>query len=599
MSIYKGFSNQKKKGIAQFGTVHPVNSNAFAESVIPKYLFEASSELSILSVVDVFGPSGQVEYWEIELSSAGMKEGDVLRMASSSSLPNFEFDIMQLASTTKARVFPISNTKPLLTDTVFVMGWVTAKSDINGNMQVSVTAAPTSFLLDGATQTVEQDTTTPADTKALPSLAFIYKDGEQVPVTKDTATPANTIAVPIESQEILDALVYANSNTDVIATDTGNMDVKLGFILNFASSTNNLTNTVVASRDKQDVGNASLSSIDTKTIEDGAVVTSNSTTSPLGAGGVFTGPAFEILKYSVVNVGLISDVASATNGVKLEVSPDGINWDHSHSTTYAGGNGVGYIFNCEFKFARVVYTNGPTAQTVFRLQTIVKKNFTKQSLYTIDQAVSGNMFVELGKNVIIGKTTAGGGGFVDVKVTPSGALTTETTLGAGTNNIGDVDVASLPVSFDDGATDATTQRVVIANDQTVPVSVSNLPPALGQTTASASLSVTLASDYALPAAPVPTALTVKNATVTVGLTAIRATTDGSAPSATRRKLIIFNDPDTTTGKIYIGSSTVTALGSTKGIQIFPGVPTPFENDANDYYIISDTASNPVAILEVE
>lgn len=36
---------------------------------------------------------------------------------------------------------------------------------------------------------------------------------------------------------------------------------------------------------------------------------------------------------------------------------------------------------------------------------------------------------------------------------------------AGTNNIGDVDVTALPVTFDAGAADATTQRVVVATDQ--------------------------------------------------------------------------------------------------------------------------------------
>jgi len=85
------------------------------------------------------------------------------------------------------------------------------------------------------------------------------------------------------------------------------------------------------------------------------------------------------------------------------------------------------------------------------------------------------MFAELGKTVIIGKTTGGGGGFVDVKVNPSGALTTETTLSAGTANIGDVDVASLPVTFGAGNTDASTQRVVISsNHVAVPVSTADI-----------------------------------------------------------------------------------------------------------------------------
>lgn len=50
-------------------------------------------------------------------------------------------------------------------------------------------------------------------------------------------------------------------------------------------------------------------------------------------------------------------------------------------------------------------------------------------------------------------------GDVDVLTLPS--------IPAGTNNIGDVDVLTLPISYGAGATDATTQRVVFATGQTV------------------------------------------------------------------------------------------------------------------------------------
>jgi hypothetical protein len=46
------------------------------------------------------------------------------------------------------------------------------------------------------------------------------------------------------------------------------------------------------------------------------------------------------------------------------------------------------------------------------------------------------------------------------------------TLPAGNNNIGDVDVATLPVAFNTGTRSATTQRVTIATDDVVPASQS-------------------------------------------------------------------------------------------------------------------------------
>lgn len=257
---------------------------------------------------------------------------------------------------------------------------------------LTVAAQDSFFQYNGAQQVVEQDTANASNNRALPSLQFIYVNGNQVPVKKDTVTPANTVPLPVE--------IIGSGSTTLL---TGTLDP------------------------------------------------GNSSTTPLGAGGVFTGSAFDVTSYAAINVNVKSDVPSATNGLTLEVSTDGINWDHSHSTTYSAATGVGYIFNAEFRYARVKYTNGATPQTVFRLQTIFKTTLVKSSLYTLDQAALGTMFAELGKNVIIGKTTAGGGGYVDVKVNPSGALTTETQLTAGTAAIGTVRVTNqiVPVNFDE------------------------------------------------------------------------------------------------------------------------------------------------------
>ena len=257
---------------------------------------------------------------------------------------------------------------------------------------LTVAAQDSFFQYNGVQQVVEQDTTNAANNRALPNLAFFYENANQVPVFKDTVTPANSKGLPVE-------IIGAGSTTLL----TGTLDA------------------------------------------------GNSSTIALGSGGVFTGTAFDITSYAAINVNVKSDVASATNGVKVEFSPDGTNWDHSHSTTYTGTAGVGYIFNAEFRYARVVYTNGGTAQSFFRLQTIFKTTLVKSSLYTLDQTVTGNMFAELGKNVIIGKTTGGGGGFVDVKVNPSGALTTETQLTSSTAAIGTVRVTNnlVPVNYDE------------------------------------------------------------------------------------------------------------------------------------------------------
>lgn len=50
----------------------------------------------------------------------------------------------------------------------------------------------------------------------------------------------------------------------------------------------------------------------------------NSTTTPLGAGATFTGEWEDTLDYGTMVIGIISDQDSATDGLKIEYSADGI-----------------------------------------------------------------------------------------------------------------------------------------------------------------------------------------------------------------------------------------------------------------------------------
>lgn len=97
---------------------------------------------------------------------------------------------------------------------------------------------------------------------------------------------------------------------------------------------------------------------------------------------------------------------------------------------------------------------------------------------------------------------------------------------------------------------------------------------------------------------VPAAVTVKQAAIAVGLTAVRLTTDGSAPSSTR-VFLLANTEQTVTAKFYIGSSSVTSTGGTTGTVMNGGEGFSRINDAGDYYVISDTAAQTVYILEQE
>lgn len=139
-----------------------------------------------------------------------------------------------------------------------------------------------------------------------------------------------------------------------------------------------------------------------------------------------------------------------------------------------------------------------------------------------------------------------------------------------------------------------------ATETTLAAASAKLPATLGQKTMANSLAVTLASDQAaLPVTDgVPAALTVKQAAITVGTTAVRLTTDALAPSSTRRRLRFQPDANAT-GDFYYGAATVTSTGATRGCQIFPAQTEEFLNDVNEYYIISTVAAQTVFIVEVE
>lgn len=139
-----------------------------------------------------------------------------------------------------------------------------------------------------------------------------------------------------------------------------------------------------------------------------------------------------------------------------------------------------------------------------------------------------------------------------------------------------------------------------ATEATLAAQSAKLPATLGQKTMAASFAVTIASDQpGLPAASVPTALTVKQAAVSFSTTAVRLTTDAAAPSATRRKLQFIIEPPSGDVNYFMGSNTVTASGGTRGLRLYPGTLYTYDNDANDYYIIADTAAQTVFVMEIE
>jgi hypothetical protein len=164
---------------------------------------------------------------------------------------------------------------------------------------------------------------------------------------------------------------------------------------------------------------------------EGHVCTQNSTSTPLGISGVFTGDWQDTLDYSEVIISVGTDKASITNGLQVLWSADAVNVNGDDVFTISANADKTFTFPCQRRYVKVIYTNDGVAQTRFNLSTLLKRFASKGSSHRLADTLDQQDDAIVTKSLIAGKTTAGGGAIVDVKVTPSGALSVESTPAAG------------------------------------------------------------------------------------------------------------------------------------------------------------------------
>lgn len=101
----------------------------------------------------------------------------------------------------------------------------------------------------------------------------------------------------------------------------------------------------------------------------GVVSDRNSSETPLGGAGVFTGVQDNVSEYATITVFMDSDQDGSCS---MELSADAINWDRKKIVPITTEIGSGSVHTLEVvsRFFRIVYTNGSVAQTHFRLQAI-------------------------------------------------------------------------------------------------------------------------------------------------------------------------------------------------------------------------------------
>ena len=150
----------------------------------------------------------------------------------------------------------------------------------------------------------------------------------------------------------------------------------------------------------------------------GAVDDSNSSSTALDAGATFTGESTDILDYGIIFVSIYSDVASATDGLEIQQSCDGTNWDISDKFTIPAGTGKIFSIQPGCKYLRVLYTNGGSDQTDFRLSTVLKKTNSRPSTHRLKDDINDDDDAELQIAIIKGQNPAGT--YVDFDATTAG-----------------------------------------------------------------------------------------------------------------------------------------------------------------------------------
>jgi hypothetical protein len=212
------------------------------------------------------------------------------------------------------------------------------------------------------------------------------------------------------------------------------------------------------------------------------VIIGNSTSTPLNANVSFTGSSVNILEFAIMQVNVYSDVASATDGLDVQFSSDGTNWDISDVFTIPAASGKVYSFQPAAQYMRVVYTNGGSNQTEFRLQVIGSHSNTKPSSHRIQDAIIDDDDAELVTSVL--KAKFNGAGYGNIGATASGNLRTtdaesglaiasgdvvSTTYEHKFGNAPDFDTADGVVTVWDGADDSDIGQMVYQYSSTADI----------------------------------------------------------------------------------------------------------------------------------
>ena len=154
----------------------------------------------------------------------------------------------------------------------------------------------------------------------------------------------------------------------------------------------------------------------------GAVSPGNSSTDALAEDAIFTGEWEEVKDYSTIAVNVFAAPASATDGLSFEWSSDGSNADLIETVTIPANAGRAFRLSPTARFFRLRYTNGDTAQTAFRLQTIYHPDQLAPISRPLDKDISEFSSALIVRAILAAQRAGGSDDYLNVQATNGGNL---------------------------------------------------------------------------------------------------------------------------------------------------------------------------------
>jgi hypothetical protein len=132
------------------------------------------------------------------------------------------------------------------------------------------------------------------------------------------------------------------------------------------------------------------------------------TFTPLGVGAIFTGAGEDVSKFVDIDVSVISDQASAIDGLVFSWSQDNILYDYEETFSIQPNIGQNYSLAPRAKYFKLSYTNGGVAQGVFQLSTFYYAVTRSTYIQNVDNDIPSGRAADVTKTILSAIKQGGG-----------------------------------------------------------------------------------------------------------------------------------------------------------------------------------------------